>query len=459
MKPVNLIDLFKCRIDPWYFLTRFVRTLEREKGEASFPEYIYLKDLINVFQRDTRVVILKSRQMMVTWSAAAFALWEAIFRGNADILFLSKREDDAKEAIRRLKYIYDRLPGYMRPRTGENTKYVLEFPIRNSRLMALPTHPNIGRTFSPTRIIWDEMASTPFDEEIFASLQPSLDGGGFFIGISTSQGPNTKHAELYLNAEAYGFTPVAIHYSLNPEKDEKWCLRARRGMSDQRWKMEQEMSMEMGGNRIYPAFQNQKHILPDFFQDPEAKIYRTIDFGYHTPVVLWALVQNGEVILFNEWIGEDSTVSDMVNAIVEIDELLGCDEDSFTRTFCDPAGAAKTDFGISSLDRMKAEYWRKTGKDMKISYRQSSVMAGIDLVREKLCNAAGEIKLKVTGKCSRTAADFARYVKKNNSEEPKKDGIAEHTMDAVRYLVVNLFQSKRACGTGRPKPRVEAVLR
>lgn len=443
--------LVKCMQSSWFFMKHYVYTLERDQGEQRFPEYPYLQNLVSVFENEKRIVILKSRQMMVTWTAVAYALWEAIFRKSADILFLSKREDDAKEAIRRINFMFDRLPEYMKPSTGENNRYVLEFPLQNSRLMALPTHPHIGRTYSPTRIVWDEMASTPNDDEMFSALQPGLDGGGSFIGISTSQGPLTKHADLFINADSYGFTPVSLHYSLHPDKDESWQKNARRGMSDRQWQVEQEMSLELGGDRVYDSFQKQIHVLNTSMNEITGKLYRTIDFGYHTPVVLWAELKNGKMLIFGEWIGEDETVSEMVSAIMSVDADFDFDENCFEMTWCDPAGAAKSDHGISSLDRLKKEYFEKTGIELKISYRRSGVMAGVDLVRELLRNAAGEVRLNVHGRCTRTIADFGRYVKKTGSEEPKKDGLAEHTMDALRYLVVNLFQKSSKAAIRRPR--------
>ena len=457
--PNDLYRAIKCRLDPWYFLLRFVRTLDRELGERAFPDFPYLQELVKHFQNDQRLVILKSRQMLVTWTVVAFALWEAVFRGNADILFISKREDDAREAIRRIRFIYDHLPEYLKPKTGENTKYVLEFPGRQSRLMALPTHPTIGRTYSPTRIIWDEMASTPNDDDIFASLQPSLDGGGYFVGISTSQGPLTKHSELYMNADAMGFSRLSLHYSVHPYKDNEWRKLAQRGMSDEKWQMEQEMSLSLGGNRVYAAFQKQTHVLPECDPDHALAMYRTIDFGYHTPVVLWAQLNRRKLTVLREWIGEDETISDMVRAIIDIDLDLGLTEDDFVWTYCDPAGAAQTDQGISSLERLKTEYFERVGKELKVRYRKSSVMAGIDLVREKLRNAAGDISLMFCTCCPRTIADLGRYVKKRESEEPKKDGLAEHTMDALRYMIVNLFQEPKKASSGMLQPRVVGLMR
>lgn len=101
-------------------------------------------------------------------------------------------------------------------------------------------------------------------------------------------------------------------------------------------------------------------------------------------------------------------------------------------SYCDPAGSAVTDKGISSVD-----YLEENG--IELCYRSSSVLAGIDLVREKLMDASGNVFLKVSRNCKRIISDFRQYSKKYNSEEPKKDNVSDHTMDALRYFIVNFF--------------------
>ncbi|MFC1565180.1 hypothetical protein ACFL6G_09610, partial [candidate division KSB1 bacterium] len=128
-------------------------------------------------------------------------------------------------------------------------------------------------------------------------------------------------------------------------------------------------------------------------------------------------------------------------------------------TFCDPAGEAQTDQGISSVERLKEEFFQASGKNIKIRSRRSSLMAGIDIVREKLKNASGEINLFVDSCCSRTIADFGRYVKKRDSQEPKKDGVSDHTLDALRYLSVNLFQKRPDQSRRIIRPRISGVSR
>ncbi len=424
--------LEECTKSPWYFMTNFVYTLDRKEGIKKFPDYPYLKDFVETMKKERLIVVLKSMQMMITWTVVAFLLWDCIFSGSSENLVISKREEEAKGLLHRLKFIYNNLPEFMNISIGYNNKNMIEFKGLKSRIISLPSSPDIGRSYSPNRIFWDEMAFTPNSDEVFQSLQPCLDGGGSFIGVSTPNGIHTKHASLCLNNEEEGFVRIDTHYSLHPEKDEKWLKEAKKGMSIDRWNQEQELSMKTAGRRVYERFSERNHII-DWNYSPDLPVYRTIDFGYHTPVVLWIQVTvEDTVIVFHEWIGENNTVSEMFEKIKAGDEEIGIDGDIVEITYCDPAGKAVTDKGISSVDYLEE-------KGISLNYRSSFIPAGIDLVRENLMDASGKISLKVSRNCKRIIKNFMQYSKCKNSEEPRKDNISDHTMDALRYFIVNYF--------------------
>ena len=448
LKAEDIDHIIKCGDDPWYFITSFVYTLERKEGIKIFPDYPFLKDFIPLLLDERLLIVLKSRQMLITWTVMAFLIWDCIFQGSSDVLVISKREAEAKELLQRAKFIYNNLPEYMQTAVGYNNKNMLEFNYRNSRIISLPSSPDIGRTYSPKRIFWDEMAFTPFDEEVFQSLQPALDGGGSFIGVSSSNGLNTKHGQLCMNYNEQGFKRHDIHYSMHPLKDDNWLKEAKKGMSIERWNQEQELSLETSGKRIYERFSERKHVI-HWKYNPDLLVYRAIDFGYHTPVVLWLQVTvDDEVIIFREYIGENNTISELFHHINKVDAKIGITEADVEMTFCDPAGTSVSDKGISSVD-----YLEENG--IKLSYRSSSVLAGIDLVREKLMDASGNVFLKVSGNCKRTISDFMHYSKRNNSEEPKKDNVSDHTMDALRYFFVNYFDSDYVTSIYTISPRIE----
>jgi hypothetical protein len=378
----------------------------------------------------------------------AFILWDVIFTRSSDNLVISKREDEAKELLYRTKSMYNNLPEFLKVEIGYNNKNMLEFPTQKSRIISLPSSPDIGRTYSPKRIFWDEMAFTPFDEEVFQSLQPALDGIGSFIGVSSPNGLNNKHAYICHNFKNEGFKRLDIHYSLHPLKDETWLKEAKKGISIERWNQEQELSMETVGNRVYEKFSEKMHVI-DWNYNPNLPVYRAIDFGYHTPVVLWIQVtSNDEMIIFQEWIGENNTVDELLANLKECDSIIGISEINVQMSYCDPSGCSASDKGISSVDFLESN-------GIKLSYRNSSILAGIELVREKLMDASGKIFLKVSRNCRRVISDFRHYSKKHNSEEPQKDNVSDHTMDALRYFIINHFS--RNFGINIIPPKVVGV--
>ncbi len=421
----------KCKNDPWYFMTCYVFTLDRSRGILQFPDWPFLKDFCTALQNERFLVVLKARQMMFTWTATAFVLWESVFCGNSDTILISRRSAEAKELLRRIFFIYRKLPDFMRPEMTRKTGEVIEFGLRQSRILSVPATPDTGRTYSPKRVIWDEMAFTPFSDEIYSALKPGLDREGSFVGISSPNGPFTKHGRLCLDADKQGFKLVKAHWSDHPERGEDWLKTMKKGMSGEQWKREYELDLSLGGKRIYEKFSGE-NIIDSFTNYREFRLFRTIDFGFRTPVCLWfCFTPEEKLVFFYEWIGCDNTTVEMREKIRVSDGLLGINEEDIEMTFCDPAGAAKTDEGISAVEKLQPYI-------EKIFYRKSNVLPGIDLVREYISAADGERRLQITSNCIRLISDFRQYSRKDNSEDPKKDGISDHTMDALRYAVVGL---------------------
>jgi hypothetical protein len=61
------------------------------------------------------LVVLKARQLGMTWLILGYALWLMLFRAVATVGIFSRTEDDATELLDfRLKGMYARLPAFLR---------------------------------------------------------------------------------------------------------------------------------------------------------------------------------------------------------------------------------------------------------------------------------------------------------------------------------------------------------
>ncbi|MCL4305530.1 hypothetical protein KJZ99_06425 [bacterium] len=433
-------ELLLCSRSPWRFLTSHVQTQDPAHGTRAFPDFDYLRELIHAAQTHRYLLVPKSRQMMVTWSMVALFLWRALFKQPGVYLFLSRNERCAEELLERARFILSHLPAVMRPKLATNNKSELEFAGLHSRLLSLPATPDGPRMYSPTAVFWDEMAFTPFDSHIWTALQPALQSGGSFVGVSSSGGAHNLFARMISDCAAVpeaktsqNFHIHRIHYSLHPQRDARWKRDAARGLSQAAWEREQEISFDSSEDLVYSEFDPVVHILKDEFHPrKDWPLYRSIDFGYRKPFVLWLQrIPSGEYIVFSEWEGRDATTEAMHAALLRTDLLFGLHEYDFTWTSCDPSGAAAQDSGISPVDFL-------VRNGLKLRFRSSKILPGVERVKSALRDASGKVSLLISPRCEKLIRDLARYRWAANKEEPLKDGDSDHSLDALRYFFVNL---------------------
>lgn len=187
--------LIKAETDFYYFLTEWVYTQDEHDSESPIkriPKKQYIKELAKAFQTEDKLLIEKSRQMMVTWISCAFALWFTMFQEGKRTFMQSKKEADANANLDRIKLIYRYLPDTIKDKyTADNPMPYckLTWKKRNSIIQAIPQGPDVLRQYTSSLIISDEMAFQEKSEEAYMSAKPTLSGGGRFIGISS---PNFK---------------------------------------------------------------------------------------------------------------------------------------------------------------------------------------------------------------------------------------------------------------------------
>ena len=115
MKIGQVVQLIK--EDPKEFIFNFCWTLD-EQDEAEpikrFPKLEYIGEVIDLWVKERLVLIVKSRQMMMTWLMVALHLWLAMYFKGRHIFFVSKKEEDANALIDRAEFIWEHLPEWLR---------------------------------------------------------------------------------------------------------------------------------------------------------------------------------------------------------------------------------------------------------------------------------------------------------------------------------------------------------
>ena len=174
-----------------YFVLNFGWIEDKETSQAiPFALWDSQQVILSDFLKAYRLIILKARQLGLTWLCAAYALWLCITKPLQLVIVISAKEDWAIEFLDRVKFILDRLPSYMYPKVDKRTGQNLSFQHRNgliSEIKSLATTPEGAQSKTPTLLILDETARNRYIKEIWASSKPGIDAAkGRIILISNS---------------------------------------------------------------------------------------------------------------------------------------------------------------------------------------------------------------------------------------------------------------------------------
>lgn len=189
------------------------------------------------------VVILKARQLGISWLCCAYALWHCLFQPGKTALLYSQGQDEANELLRRIKFLYQSVPDWLRPSipavTQDNTTLV-EWS-NGSRIRSLPATQKAGRSHTASLVVMDEAAFLQWGQQLYTALKPTIDGGGQLIVLSTANGVGGLFHTLWTKAVEglNGFTTVFLPWWSRPGRDRAWYeARVREESDPQRVKQE-----------------------------------------------------------------------------------------------------------------------------------------------------------------------------------------------------------------------------
>ncbi len=215
-----------CRLSFPYFVDNYVQIYD-----ATFGGWIPFKlwpGQIEVAETlvDNRLnVILKARQLGLTWLVLAYILWLMLFHPSVVILLFSRRETEAIYLLdKRLKGMYKRLPEWMEVRTIiSNSSHIWELS-NGSVAYAFPS--TAGDSYTASLAFVDEADLVPDLDTLMLSVKPTIDGGGRMILLSRSnkETPNSAFKMLYKAAMAgkVNWKALFLPWFARPSRTTDW---------------------------------------------------------------------------------------------------------------------------------------------------------------------------------------------------------------------------------------------
>lgn len=184
-------------------------------------------------------IVLKARQLGITWLAAGLALWTVLYKPGTRVLVISINEEEASKVVGRLWDMLESLPDHLRggvkvlkPTRGSRPNLHIELLHRDGRIssiIGLPSTKKAGHGETAALVLLDEAAYHEYLRQSWKAVLPTISNGGQIIAISTGNGISNEQTgegnyyhHLWANAENYGITKQFLRWDSRPDRDQDW---------------------------------------------------------------------------------------------------------------------------------------------------------------------------------------------------------------------------------------------
>lgn len=323
-KPHEVEELIKCK-DPIYFTNRYCVIQHPKKGSIPFKTYKFQDTVLRAFRKHAFNIILKSRQLGLSTVSAAYSVWMALFHRDKNILVIATKLSTAKNFIKKVVHILDRLPPWMRLCSYEKNQQEVRFD-NGSQIKAVPTTDDAGRSEALSLLIVDEAAFVRNFEEIWSSLFPTLSEGGGAIVLSTPNGVGGQYYDLWTNAETAGlgvdavgtngFHPIKLPWDVHPEHDQEYFDRTSSKIGPRRSAQELQCDFLSSGETFLKnatvSWINHEIRAPISREGPEAAVWVWQQPTPNHKYVFGVDVARGDARDNSTFVGVDMTIGEVV---------------------------------------------------------------------------------------------------------------------------------------------------
>ena len=346
-KEIQYQKLLEQRIkdDCQYFIENMVYIIDRDSEEFAikFKLWFEQKQVLLSFLMKRLNIVLKARQLGLTWLALAFSVWNLVFKQGYEVVGLSKTEDDAKELVLRIVFILRHLPPWLiREKIRGIGDEGLQFEFTTMSVTIL--HPDnkisifksftagadSSRSFTANLVLIDEWAFQQFAKEIWSAAYPTINRptGGKVIGLSTAK-RFTFFQDMWNDATKgnNSFNPIFLGWRVDPRRDVDWYENSKKNMKHN-YKSEYpntpEEAFACAEGTAFPEFSREIHVCKPFEIPEYWSKWRSCDNGYTDPFAWYwfAVSDDGVVYIYREYTrnkdSEKNNYSDQAKKVIEL---------------------------------------------------------------------------------------------------------------------------------------------
>lgn len=222
------IELGRCHRSYTYFISRYCKIYDSvDRSWIPFRLWSSQREVLNDIDSNQLTVILKARQLGISWLSLTYALWNMMFRPIATVSIFSRREEDSAYLMgpERLRGVYENLPGWMRTGYKPSTDRVHHWVLANkSSVRAFST--SSGDGYVSTLAVIDEADLSPDLNDLMRSVKPTIDTGGKMILLSrvNKDEPESEFKNIYRSAREgkNSWKPIFLPWYAHPGRSLEW---------------------------------------------------------------------------------------------------------------------------------------------------------------------------------------------------------------------------------------------
>ena len=296
-------EFIKCASDPVYFIKKYVKIVNVDKGLVPFDMWNFQEDMVRDFHANRFSICKMPRQVGKTTTTVGYMLWCVLFQEEYNIAILANKGQLAQEILSRVQKAYEYLPLWLQQGIITWNKRNIELE-NGSKIFAYATSAAGVRGGTYNLIFLDEFAFVPKNmaDEFFTSTYPVISSGqtSKVIIVSTPCGLNHFY-KMWVDATEKRslYKPIEVHWSMVPGRDAKWKEETIRNTSEEQFRQEFETefigssaTLISGAKLRSLAFRDppwQEECLDIYEQPKEGRLYiATVDcsegvgLDYHT---------------------------------------------------------------------------------------------------------------------------------------------------------------------------------
>lgn len=203
--------------------------------------WFWQRDLLDWSLENKFTIVLKGRQLGVTWVYAGEALWTLLTKPGSAVLCYSINEDEASQLVNRVWDMYESLPDHLKMGTevlkpSRHHRPHVEIELRHpdgriSSITGMASTPRAGRGRTAALIILDEYAFHQWAQQNWKSVMPAVADGACVRIISTANGVSNEttgggnfYHHLWVNAGTTyaNLKRKFLRWDLHPNRDQAW---------------------------------------------------------------------------------------------------------------------------------------------------------------------------------------------------------------------------------------------